>query len=194
MENYREQYPSVVQYVDTIENVLGDYYGKFYCDPVITLTDGSKWKIHSDSLKTLKKWQIGDEVHVAARFGRFWLGRQHAFFLCNHDLNSRIKAMLVKHKAFPLTIIDEHNYAPSPKVRFPKKIASGRQQYQPHDLRKILFVSDGSAWIIKDKIQEFQKGMQVYIGAQGISERFYDFILITGDEKEAVWTMARPQK
>lgn len=206
--NYVEVYPPVMQTITETVPFRGDRHGKFSGDDVVVLSDGSAWKVHPKSKATYRRWYLGDRVHVALRTEWYWFKREHKFNLFNHENGESVKVMLVQHKYYPLTIVatDQYHKSYGPKITPQTEFYSdknGNLQSQtvwvhtgnvPKDHRKVLVLSDGSTWVIKDKLNDFQLGMKVFVGAQGVPGRFYDFVLIVGDEREAVCTLARPQK
>lgn len=202
-------YPPVNKTLEGHAVCKGDRHGDFKGDLMAELSDGSLWKIHPDCREEFQRWQIGEKIHVAKRSDRFWFKREHHFLLINHFSNSSVKAMLFRHGGKdPLRIVDTESYYKSISPKFIKEVTktednNGKEKVEEKDVyignipsnpRKILRLSDGSEWVIKDLLGEFQKGMKVYIGAQRIPQRIYDFVLIIGDEREVIYTLARPQK
>ena len=206
--NPSQIYPPVIQQLVDIGRCNGDRYGQFRGDPIAVLSDQSVWKIHPDSARQFALWKRGDVICVSERVDRYWFKREHKLLLCNKTTGSTAKAMLFRHSPSSLQIVNTQNYFKSTRPKYIEEISyeeddEGKQKkkvkqifvgYEECDPRKIVTLSDGSVWVIKHHLQELQMGMRVYVGAQGIPQRFYDFILITGDEREAVVTLARPQK
>ncbi|MES2122649.1 MAG: hypothetical protein V4492_07740 [Chlamydiota bacterium] len=206
--NFADVYPPVVQTIVETSPFRGDRHGQFRGDDVVVLSDGSAWKVHPKSKDTYRKWYLGDRIHVSLRTDWYWFKREHKFFLNNLESGEKVKVMCVQHKYYPLTIVGMDHYCKSYGPTWSPQTElytdqDGRLQSQtvwvyggkvPKDYRKILVLSDGSTWVIKNHINDFQLGMKVFVGAQGAPGRFYDFVLIAGDEREAVCTLARPQK
>lgn len=194
--NFEEIYPPVIQWLDSTAFFPGDRHGEFEGDPVAILTDGSAWKVHPTSREIFEHWGRGDKVRVKVRTDPYWFKREHKFALYNYDRGETIKVMLVYHKAEPLKIVSQDTYAKSKKlvaVASPYDKNKIIYEWQPADFRKILGLSDGTFWVIKENFNAFMIGKDIYIGAQGNPKAFYDFILIVGNQREAKWTAGRPQ-
>lgn len=190
--NFADTYPSVMQTLLGSDIYQGDRHGDFKEDLVAILSDGSAWKIHPDSGKLYLTWKAGDSIHIKARTDHYWFKREHKFLLYNHTRDESVKVMFVQHKTFPLQIIGTESYY---KTTVPIYDKDNRLvSYAPAEPRKVLYLNDGSVWVIREKLDEFQTGMSIYIGAQGRKDAFYDFVLIIGDERDAKWTLARCPK
>jgi hypothetical protein len=191
---YKETYPPVVQTLENTSLFSGDRHGDFRGDKVAILSDGSGWKVHRDSASLYQSWQKGEHVRVMARRDWYWFNREHHFYLYNEDRDESIKVMLVKHKENPLTIVSTHTY-----FKYWRRIynqINGQSYYcgtEPAAFRKLLTLSDGSQWVVRDNFNRYNVGQQVYIGAHGDPDWYYDFLLICLDQREAVWDWARPQ-
>jgi|GEM_PF-2601042 len=208
LTNYAQVYPPILQTVQGSDVFHGDRHGEFRGDDVAILSDGSGWKVHPDSMARYRMWGLGDIVRIALRTDWYWFSRQHHFLLVNESRGDSVKVMLAQHKTYPLTIVGIDCYYKSQRPVYQTtshnffdsdgKMTTGTSStfvgYEPCDPRHVLILSDGSVWVIKDKFSDFQIGTKVYLGAQGQPGRFYDFVIISGDEREATWTMARPQK
>lgn len=208
LSNYAEVYPPIMQAIIDSAFFRGDIHGEFVGDDVTILSDGSAWKVHPDSIATYRSWNLGDIVHIAVRTDWYWFKREHKFLLYNHNRAESIKVMLAQHKMIPLKIVSTDTYYKSQRAVFiPQTVYTTDvhgnnvsethtqfSHYEPSNPRKVIALSDGSVWVIKDNLNEFQLGMNVYVGAQGQPEKFYDFVMISGKEREAEWTLARPQK
>lgn len=206
--NYAEVYPPIMQSLEGSVPFNGDRHGEFWGNPVAILSDGSAWKVHPQSMETFKTWQAGDIIHVGVRTDWYWFKREHKFLMYNHTRGTTAKVMLVQHKTQPTTIVSTETYYKSKEPHYiyrtvkktdpntgvttyhTEEIFAGYKDSNP---RKILFLSDGSIWVIKANFNSFQLGMNVFVGAQGVPNKFYDFVMITGTEREAQWTMGRPQ-
>lgn len=205
---FRTVYPEVGQTLVGTEIFVGDRHGDFEGDYVTHLSDGSAWKIHPDNREVYQTWCVGDVVRIKVRTDWYWFKREHKFFLYNQTRGESAKVMLIQHinYPYPLKIVSSETYAKSTKlVRVPKAVLVYKNgkfveemtivyESQPCDYRKILGLSDGSYWVIKNDFDLFTLGTAVYIGAQGSQTEFYDFVLIVGDQREAQWTYARPQR
>jgi hypothetical protein len=204
--HFQEIYPETVQALEMTENFLGDRHGAFRGDLVAYLSDGSGWKVHPDSRITYSHWSQGDVVRIMVRNDFYWFKREHKFSLYNYNRNESVKVMLVHHKTFPpLKVIDVDFYYAS-SATYPvtetvivyhddgtqEAIESTHWETSPSDPRKILALNDGSVWDIKDSWNYFVPGTHVYVGAQGRNGISFDFVIICGDQREAIWTWARP--
>lgn len=209
ISNFENIYPPVVQNIDATAIFNGDRHGEFEGDYVAILSDGSAWKIHPDCREMYARWEAGETVRVKVRTDWYWFKREHKFALYNYQRGESVKAMIVHHKDYsaPLYIFTSETYAKSTRlVSVPHYVTKYKsdgttetevvyhQEWQPCDFRKVLGLSDGSYWVIKDKFNDFLIGSRVYVGAQGHPTHFYDFVLISGDQREAEWTYARPHK
>lgn len=209
ISNFESFYPPVVQNIEGTVIFSGDRHNQFEGDYVAILSDGSAWKIHPDCREMYARWLPGESVRVKVRTDWYWFKREHKFALYNYNRGETVKAMIVHHKEYPipLQIITVETYAKSTcLVAVPHYITKYRSdgttstevayhyEWEPCNFRKILGLSDGTFWVIKDKFNDFHVGSRVYIGAQGHPEHYYDFVFISGDQREAQWTYARPQK
>lgn len=208
LNNFEEIYPPSCQTFEESYLFRGDRHGDFLGDDVAILSDRSAWKIHPKSSSIFHNWLYGDKVRLTVCTDRYWFKREHKFALYNYSTNQYSNVMLVGRQAEPLTIVRVQPYAKSMMAIYMLHTTyhtddhgqtySMTDDYFSHyadaDFRKIIWLSDGSEWVIKEKLGEYQVGMRVYVGAQGVKEKFYDFILIVGDQREAIWTWARSQK
>lgn len=207
IENFREVYPPVIQSLEGKLIFSGDRHGDFEGDLVAYLSDGSMWKVHPSERRVFERWNEGDLVRLKVRTDFYWFKREHKFALYNESLGQSVKVMIVKHitEPYPLQIVSvdtyskglEAHWVPGTELVFENGHMYTRTvwhvEYRPGHFRKVLALSDGSTWVIKEKFDKFVVGETVYIGAQGVPKEWYDFVLITGTEREAVWTYGRPQ-
>jgi len=208
MTDFERVYPPVIQTIAASETFKGDRHGAFYGDAVAVLSDGSKWKIHPLCKEAYQKWTPGDRVNVALRKDWYWFKREHKFVMYNLTRAESANVMIVGHREDGLRIATTEVYHKRTislydTERYMRVTPDGRSELVEHqvycgekpvEMRKVLVLSDGSVWVIRDHLNDFNLGLRVYIGAQGHPKKFYDFVLITGDEREAIYTMARPQK
>ncbi len=202
--NYAEVYPNSLQHIQFKGVFSGDRHGKFEGDLMAILEDGSEWKVHPKSRATFESWSMGDIVRVKVRTDWYWFKREHKFQLYNHTKGQTVNVMLTKHIDYPSalkitsveTYFKSYGFVPHTKYVFIdgelKPVT--KYSYEPTNPRKVIMLSDGTTWVIKDNLNDFQIGSRVYLGAQGVPNVFYDFVLISGDQREAIWTWARPQK
>lgn len=203
---YLDIYPEVEQTLIGTEIFRGDRHGQFEGDYVADLSDGSAWKVHPEDREVYAGWHVGDTLRAKVRTDFYWFKREHKFWLYNMTRGESVKAMIIQHKGYfhELKIVSTDSYAKSTHtvevLTTVRDFNTGRERLvttyktEPCDFRKVLRLSDGSFWVIKEKFDLFSLGTTVYIGAQGSSTNFYDFVFITGDEREADWTYARPQR
>lgn len=187
-------------------NFDGDRHGDFVGDYVAILQDGSEWKIHPDDQEKFAKWLMNDLVHTEVRTSFYWFKREHKFSLKNHNNGDSVRAMLIRHAAYPLMI-------QSISEPFPTKtdVEAIRQSvfwedengnihedsiiigYQdvPSCYKREIILSDGSIWWIKPNCDlcAFSMGQFVLVGYNDKSSGQRPFLL-TGTEREAKWDWA----
>lgn len=186
----------------SIELFSGDRHGDFKGDPVIILSDGSRWKVHPKDEKIISRWNVDDEVKVSLRTDTYWFKREHKFQLINRTRNEKAKVMLVNYGPNPVKIIKteilkelitiDGIYG----VRIPRgqakiiffsmlNLFSGSRNEGLTLSAKKLSLSDGSVWIIPAS-RDYSLGKSVYLVKVQDSHGPFK-ILITGKEKEATW-------
>ena len=183
----------------------GDRHNSFVGDDVAVFSDGSEWKIHKNSQRIYEKWEYKDKLSVDFRTDRYFFKREHHFLIFNHNKNEYAKAMLVNSPVLTIENIEIYYESTRPvyqKYSRPYSAFDGTIQYtsysnfvgyMPSDPRKILFLSDGSAFVIKDKFQDFEIGKKVYLISR-TKKDLYKFLIITGNEREAKYTTAKIHK
>lgn len=194
--NFAEIYPPVIQEIQQIVFFSGDGHGQFEGDPVAILTDGAAFKVHPAHRSVFENWRIGETVRLKVRSDFYWFKREHKFALYNYNRGESVNVMLVKHKSEPLKIVSSDTYAKTERLvsrQDPDNPNRVIYEWKKSDFRKVLGLSDGSFWVIKEKFDDFVIGKDIYIGAQGNPKAYYDFILIIGLEREAKWVFGRPQ-
>ncbi len=206
IKNFEMIYPSVTQ---TLEDKLvfgGDRHGEFEGDLVAFLSDGSAWKIHPTQRQQFRTWENGDQVRIKVRTDHYWFKREHKFSLYNETRGEALKVMIVRHIDTPIQLkivstdlyVKEYTTTPVSSYQWVFENGQMREREVVQFItipvyRKVLVLSDGSSWVIKDNIDEFRINSYVYVGAQGNPKNWYDFIMITGTEREAIWSFGRPQ-
>lgn len=203
--NFREIYPPVVQQINGTLIYEGDQHGNFEGDYVAYLSDGSCWKVHPNDREKYESWSQDDLVRIKVRTSFYWFKREHKFSLYNYNRGEEVFVMLVRHADMPIQkritqtdmYIHSYNYVTKYRTEYYWKDGNLRDRVVAYSeaepvYRKVIVLSDGSHWVIKEKMNDFTIGQSVYLGAQGVAKKWYDFILITGTEREAVWTWARP--
>lgn len=204
IRNFEQIYPSVIQRLENTYIFYGDRHGEFEGDLVAYLSDSSAWKVHPKHRDIYSRWSRGDYVRIKVRTDFYWFKREHKFSLYNLSNGESVNVMLAQHinNPFPLKIVSTDVYIKG-YTWTTKKDVQIDEDGKPYEttslkkvpiLRKVICLSDGSYWVIKENFDEFTLGANVYVGAQGHPTKWYDFVLISGIEREASWTYARPQK
>lgn len=208
---FEKFYPSIIQRIEKSGTFRGDRHGQFGGDDLVILKDKSVWKVHPESKHIFRSWAYEDPVHISFRTDWYWFKREHHFLMHNDRIGETIKVMLIRHKQQPaLKVVSTEIYH---KSKTPKYLSETKYVLDQHgnrvpktkeifagwkksDPRKVLNLSDGSVWVIKEesKFSDFHSGMHVYVGAQGDPNSYYDFVLITGNERDASYVFARPNK
>jgi hypothetical protein len=178
-----------LQYLTSSRLFNGDRHSDFRNDFVAILGDGSQWKIHPKDTNLFKTWEVNDVVHIRARTSFFWFKREHKFEMYNHTRNEIARVMLIQYPYAPLIILSEQTYLKNSElVPMKKRDADGNEitEYTlVNTYEKVIYLNDGSSWIIKEKIENFTPNKYVYLGVNDAREGLY-FFLITGTEREAV--------
>lgn len=183
----------------------GDRHGEFCGDVVAVLSDGSHWKIHPKQTVSFGSWQPGDVVKIHVRTSFYWFKREHKFYLENLEKNAKIKVMLIDYGDASLEIVKTSQAYPTATRNEPIQIllsyndSQGNPQYYwqtigykkvPCNYVKELILSDGKKRIITKQLGYFTEGKTVYI----VHDQFEDqkeSLLITGTEREAVWSSVK---
>jgi len=176
----------------TADRFRGDKHGQFKDDFVAVLSDGSAWKIHPTEQTKFSNWAVNDVIHVAVRTSFYWFKREHKFELVNHTRNERLKVMLVQYPRTPLTVVLAETvlvgYSYVPHTTYINGTPITTYSHVPNYEKKVA-LNDGSMWKIDGKYSSFSLGNRVYLGVNLINDRF-SYFLITGLEREAVYTWA----
>lgn len=172
----------------------GDQHGDFKNDIVAYLGDGSAWKVHPTESEIFSQWNINDVVHVGVRTSYYYFKREHKFELVNHSRNETVKAMLVQHSVEPpLTLVFAEIYLEnSTVIPYTSYDHQGRPQTNytiSNSYAKKITLSDGSIWVLRNGYNEFFIGDRIYVGVNA-SKSGFNFFLIKGSEREAIWTWA----
>lgn len=206
--NFEFTYPPCVQAIHCTDIFRGDSHHQFEGDLVAVLTDGSAWKVHPKDREKYAVWSQGERVRIKVRTDWYWFSRQHKFWLYNQDRGEVVKVMLAQHKLYPFPnkiesteVIKRDQYVTEyEKVQvfeggrwIEKSVAHQRLKKVPY--QKIIRLTDGAIFVIKNprKFDAFQMGAPVYVGAQGAADVEFDFILITGFEREVTITRGKLQ-
>lgn len=177
LSNPEKVYPPINQKLVGQATFQGDRHDEFFGDLVAIFSDGSAWKVHPEDRVLFQGWKKNDTVSITLRDDSYWFSRQHHFAILNFTRKESVRAMLVRQKKEPLKVI---------ATRFFFKDSFWGE------FRKELTLSDQSKWVIQDDFSNFTIGKPLYIGAIGAPNEYYDFLLITGDQREALYTIARP--
>ncbi len=183
------------QYFVSIDTFRGDQHGEFKNDLVACLSDDSAWKVHPTDKDKFSRWTANDIVHVGVRNSFYWFKREHKFELVNHTRNETVKVMMVQYpRVAPLTVVLAETYLKNQSIQpFTYTDSLGRINtiYVPSNTyEKKVALSDGSVWTIRKNFESFSIGNRVYVGVNATKNGF-DFLLISGLEREAEWTWAK---
>jgi hypothetical protein len=180
--------------INSTSTFSGDSHGEFFGNSVTILSDGSAWKVHPDDELKYSLWLPGETVHPQVRTSFYWFKREHKFELQNLCRNESIRVMLVQYPTYPLYIthvdwVEHGGYYTTHKT----KDASGNSysliKWNPLYLKNV-YLNDGSIWHIVTDNKNFKEGKFVYSGIQTNANGF-EYFLIAGTEREAVWTKVK---
>lgn len=184
----------ILHYLEGVAVFEGDRHGDFKNDFVAILTDGSAWKVHPKDRDNFAQWNANDIVHIAVRDTFYWFKREHKFELHNHTNNQTVRVMLLQYPREYFMIVQAEAYIADTHLHFYTTTDSNgnthTHYYQVNDYEKQLVLNDGSIWIIKNKFGDFTFGNKVYVGVNDTNKGLY-YSLISGTQREAVWTWAR---
>lgn len=199
LQHYATIYPACDQQLQVIER---DSDGAL----MITLTDGSTWEIDLGSLKSDLDWLANDPVRVEFRKKPYFFGwtTRDQMSLYNVRLDESFDVYLwdsVSNPA-PLTVMDvESNdlifdkllipfFCPltfdipesfeNAEVELRYDVKRRAFDWTSKEYKKILVLSDGTRWLIKDNYKYFQKGTEVYIAAPQKANENFEFVIIDG--------------
>lgn len=176
------------QAIEAFSLYAGTPKGSFRGDTVITLTDGSTWKVDKKDSEKVARWAIDDLVHIGIRTS-FYIVRNHKYFLHNHTLGEVARVMLIQYPEAALEVVEAQIYS------------SGKQYYGVGGLLgalvsevkyfKRLLLSDGSRWTLAKKgdFKKFNIGTKVYLGVNHKKGNFH-YYLISGIGSKGKWTPA----
>ena len=207
LSNYATIYPASLQTIAGTIVYTGDRHDNYEGDLVAVLSNGAQWKVRDSDREAYLKWQPGEVVRIQKRSCLFYSLRRHKFVMVNESRGETVRVMLAHHADYPaLQVMYTEQYAKSQDwVCYPEEttyidengnsVTETKYYYtlEPKELRMIVYLSDGSFWVVKENFTRFTTGTHVYVGAQGRKKNFYDFLLITGDERQATFTWARQQ-
>lgn len=194
---YEQMYPASVQTIVSTDIFQGDSHDEFAGDYVAVVEDMAGWKIHPEDRAKYESWAAGDRVRIRYRTEPYWFKREHKFWMYNHMKDETCRVMIVQHSEQPVkSIVFEETLTKEVKFRKQKVVWGQVIEYECWETvpyAKILELSDGSVWKIQnpEKFDKYTKGTPVYVGVQGTPDIEYDFILITGLEREAESTRAK---
>lgn len=183
-------YYTLPKHLEATTIFAGDRHGDFKGDFVAHLSDGSAWKIHPDSKEIYSQWQSGDVLSIQLRTDSYVFKREHKFELINNSRGGSAKAMIVKHMSAPE----------------PLHVVSSYYSWIEEKNYTGIILSDGSVWTV-NRSKLFNRDTPVYVAVlpkhypvyDGVlSETYffpldkwdYQFVLIIGDQREAVATDA----
>ncbi|MDR3624104.1 MAG: hypothetical protein P4L16_03065 [Chlamydiales bacterium] len=168
----------------------GDKHGDFKNDIVVYLTDGSGWKTHPNDKDLLSTWKPGESIHISLRTSYYYFKREHKFLLYNHDRKESVKAMLIDYGPHPLSISSTSGVYFTDTDTIPITFLDENGEiftiYELEPIyKKDISLNDGSTCVIYKHFNAFIPDAQVYIG---FNETPDEFFIITGQEREAVWS------
>jgi len=181
--------------IQEVRNFEGDRHGDFRNDFEVVLCDGSSWKIHPKDRGLFSRWQLKDEIEVGVRTSFYFFKREHKFYLYNLTRDEEARVMLANYSEMPLYIsvaqtdLFQEHYVPRTWTDDKGKT------HTTYDLKrtyaKKVILSDGSVWTLKDEkdFNSFTTGTRVYLSRDPKHEEI-GFFLVTGVEREAIWTKA----
>lgn len=183
--------------LEIVANYEGDKHGEFRGDLVAVLNDGSCWKVHPKDRTLFSQWVQHDVIQVCKRMTSYWFKREHKFELYNHSTGERVRAMLVQYPTYPTLIQDSQTILVDTIIKTNSWVDAWgfihRDSYKVNVYNKLLFLSDGTLWTIKDEgaFACFCKGDRVYVGYNTndytASDRKISPFMISGIEREAHW-------
>ncbi|MFZ4100040.1 MAG: hypothetical protein ACOYKZ_06935, partial [Chlamydiia bacterium] len=199
---FYEIYPPTLRALDGTRSFEGDRHQAFAGDLVARLSDGSEWKVRPQSRRDYESWIPGEPVSVQLRPHDYLFKREHHFFLVNHVRNSFVKAMMVtpRHVPNPTVIVDSETFVARTELRSEKKVIVHRDGDEEtlHTTRtdpvwrQRVTLSDGSQWVLRDTSYPWHPGTVITVGHRGQPNRYYNFVLIAGDQREVLTREARP--
>ncbi len=175
----------------------GDKHGEFKDNLVAILSDGSGWKIHPQDHGKFNKWNHHDAIQVRKRTSMYWFKREHKFELHNLSNHEDIRVMLVRYPEYPTYILGTDTYIAEVQIRtFTWQDVSGWVHYNSYTVpiyHKLIYLSDGTSWNIKDDKQfpYFNLNNYVYMGYNNEKKGISPF-MVTGLQREARWTWVYP--
>lgn len=181
--------------IQTIAHFEGDRHREFRGDLVATLNDGSAWKVHPNDRYAFSCWQESDLIQVSKRMSSYWFKREHKFEFCNLSNGEKVRVMLVQYPMYRTFITDATTALADSYVKTYTWVdAWGFIHYDYYTIdvyHKILSLSDGTTWVIKDEgtFACFCVNDTVYMGFNTDESGISPF-LISGLEREARWAWA----
>ena len=177
-------------YIEGFYVFEGDKHGDFSGDIIVVLSDGSAWKGHPTQSEELSQWESGDKIHIGLRTSFYWFKREHKFFLYNYTTKETVKVMLIKYGEDPLEITFASKPYPTDWRLVPIRGSDGEiisYYREPCRYRKDVLLNNSIEWTVSENLKSFKVGKKVHYGFNhsGIN---VDFFLITGKEREAVWS------
>jgi hypothetical protein len=201
-EDYIEQSFQSNVHVVGVYLFEGDRHKDFKNDLVTVLSDGSQWKIHPTQTTKFGSWQPGDSVQIGVRTSFYWFKREHKFYLKNLDKDKTVKAMLISYGDIPLQIVNTSNTYPTSTYKKPIYYIHNYYDSNGHLITnyilvgyktvpcnyvKEIYLNNGRICRITKQFKHFTIGKYVYAGYNQ-SEDQVNTLLITGTQREAVWS------
>jgi hypothetical protein len=187
----------------TIENVTsfeGDQYQEFKDNLLVTLNDGSKWKIHPKDTEKFNLWAKNDPLHIQKRTTKYFFKREHKFEFLNYANEETVRIMLIEYPTRALKISDVQTYLTNQENKLYSWIdVFGFVHYSSFTkniYERWIELNDGSKWIIKDPelFAYYAEGESVFIGYNTNKSSVNKIsFLIAGKERNAVAAWLYPQ-
>lgn len=185
--------------VQIITSFNGDRHGEFENDLVAILNDGSGWKVHPEDRNKFSAWDRNDAILVRKRTSFYWFKREHKFELYNHSNNETVRAMIVRYPTYPLSIEATDIYKAYTDFRMGSWMDSkGTVHYYSYTVDvfyKLVFLSDGTSWVITDssEFSNFCMNDIVYLGFNK-DDKYVSPFLISGIQRQARWVWLYKRK
>lgn len=131
----------------------GENDGKFKDDILVSLSDGSQWKIHPQDTHSIKDFNVGEDIYLGVRLRTYFFNRDHFFTISKKGTFSIVRVKLIKMPEEPLKIVNIKE-----SINFIKYYRN-------------LTLSDGSEWVITEDFQYYDIGDTVYVSCRKPFER-----------------------
>lgn len=173
----------------------GDRHGDFKDNIVISLSDGSQWKVHPEQTAEVNSWKIGASISLSPRTDSYLIKREHKFSMTNKDIDKSVKIMLISYNQEESLVISDiidyfytdYKWDLVPVWDFYNWRYTYHLQYVPYTVYgKTVTLSDGTEWMIEEDFDSFRMNQPVYVIHPETSQEATP-VLIIGNEREAIW-------